>query len=114
VTSDDAPPPALPNVSPARDREPWPLTHRERQIVALVMQGFGDKEMAKQLFISVRTLKKHLCDIFDILGVSNRFELVVRMWDGGLADGPCVIAEGGRPRLPHRPPLSASAEPPVD
>jgi hypothetical protein len=67
--------------------------------------------MAERLFISVQTIKNHLHNISDKLGVSNGLDLA-HLWDDGLAGGLCVIA--GQPRLPHRPPLSASAEPPVD
>ena len=50
---------------------------REREIVALVAQGFKNKEMAEKMFISEQTVKNHLHNIFDKLGVSDRLELAL-------------------------------------
>ncbi|MDR3701828.1 MAG: response regulator transcription factor [Candidatus Sulfopaludibacter sp.] len=75
VANDDAPPP--PPQSPPRDRERSPLSQREREIVALVAQGFKNKEMAEKMFISEQTVKNHLHNIFDKLGVSDRLELAL-------------------------------------
>ncbi len=74
----DEPPvaPAAP-VAPARERERSPLSQREREIVALVAQGFKNKEMAEKMFISEQTVKNHLHNIFDKLGVSDRLELAL-------------------------------------
>src|SRR5581483_2300665 len=47
-----APPPPPPLQAPQRDRERSPLSQREREIVALVAQGFKNKEMAEKMFIS--------------------------------------------------------------
>jgi DNA-binding NarL/FixJ family response regulator len=69
-----APPPLQP---PQRDRERSPLSQREREIVALVAQGFKNKEMAEKMFISEQTVKNHLHNIFDKLGVSDRLELAL-------------------------------------
>lgn len=61
----------------SRERERSPLSHREREIVALVAQGFKNKEMAEKMFISEQTVKNHLHNIFDKLGVSDRLELAL-------------------------------------
>jgi two-component system, NarL family, nitrate/nitrite response regulator NarL len=53
------------------------LSHREREIVILVAQGFKNKEMAERMFISEQTVKNHLHNIFDKLGVSDRLELAL-------------------------------------
>src|SRR6266704_2447444 len=58
-----------------RDRDRSPLSQREREIVVLVAQGFKNKEMAEKMFISEQTVKNHLHNIFDKLGVSDRLEL---------------------------------------
>src|ERR1700675_1227131 len=60
-----------------RDRDRFPLSQREREIVALVAQGFKNKEMAEKMFISEQTVKNHLHNIFDKLGVSDRLELAL-------------------------------------
>src|ERR1019366_9051516 len=54
-----------------------PSSSREREIVALVAQGFKNKEMAEKMFISEQTVKNHLHNIFDKLGVSDRLELAL-------------------------------------
>jgi DNA-binding NarL/FixJ family response regulator len=75
VAADDTPQP--PASAPGRDRERSPLSQREREIVALVAQGFKNKEMAEKMFISEQTVKNHLHNIFDKLGVSDRLELAL-------------------------------------
>jgi len=60
-----------------RVRQRAPLSQREREIVALVAQGFKNKEMAQKMFISEQTVKNHLHNIFDKLGVSDRLELAL-------------------------------------
>src|SRR5215467_9844613 len=80
-------PPAMPMAPPAqqqRDRERSPLSQREREIVALVAQGFKNKEMAEKMFISEQTVKNHLHNIFDKLGVSDRLELALYAIHKGL------------------------------
>jgi len=75
VANDEMPAPP-PQAAP-RDRERSPLSQREREIVALVAQGFKNKEMAEKMFISEQTVKNHLHNIFDKLGVSDRLELAL-------------------------------------
>jgi len=58
-----------------RDRNP--LSARERKIVALIAQGYKNKEMAEKMFISERTVKNHLHNIFDKLNVTHRLELAL-------------------------------------
>jgi DNA-binding NarL/FixJ family response regulator len=79
VANDEAPPAmhALPVAPATRERERSPLSQREREIVALVAQGFKNKEMAEKMFISEQTVKNHLHNIFDKLGVSDRLELAL-------------------------------------
>ncbi len=64
---------------PAPVREPIKtvLSAREREVVALVCQGFRNKEIAEKMFISEQTVKNHLHNIFDKLGVSDRLELAL-------------------------------------
>jgi two-component system, NarL family, nitrate/nitrite response regulator NarL len=60
-----------------RDRERSALSQREREIVVLVAQGFKNREMAEKMFISEQTVKNHMHNIFDKLGVSDRLELAL-------------------------------------
>jgi len=77
VANDEPPAPSMPSAPPTRERERSPLSQREREIVALVAQGFKNKEMAEKMFISEQTVKNHLHNIFDKLGVSDRLELAL-------------------------------------
>jgi len=76
ATGADEVPSGVPSSS-SRERERSLLSQREREIVALVAQGFKNKEMAEKMFISEQTVKNHLHNIFDKLGVSDRLELAL-------------------------------------
>jgi len=67
-----------------KSRERSPLSTREREIVQLVAQGYKNKEMAEKMFISEQTVKNHLHNIFDKLGVSDRLELALYAIHKGL------------------------------
>jgi DNA-binding NarL/FixJ family response regulator len=78
---DVAPPPAAatPPEEPVRTAATAagptsPLTSREREILALVSQGTGNKQIAKQLWVTEQTVKFHLSNIYRKLRVSNRTE----------------------------------------
>jgi DNA-binding NarL/FixJ family response regulator len=58
-------------------REKPLLSDREKEIVGLVAQGFRNREIGEKLFISEQTVKNHLHNIFDKLGVSDRLELAL-------------------------------------
>jgi two-component system, NarL family, nitrate/nitrite response regulator NarL len=53
------------------------LTDRELQITALVVTAAGNKEIGDKLGISEKTVKRHMSNIFDKLGVSSRTELAL-------------------------------------
>jgi len=52
------------------------LTNREREILALLADGLGNKQIAARLGISPNTVKTHLELLFDKIGVSSRAEAV--------------------------------------
>jgi DNA-binding CsgD family transcriptional regulator len=52
------------------------LTSREREILGLLADGMGNKQIAARLGISVNTVKTHLELLFDKLDVSSRAEAV--------------------------------------
>jgi len=53
------------------------LTARERELVSLVAAGHSNKDIARRMSISVKTVKTHLTSIFRKLGLSTRLELAV-------------------------------------
>jgi len=63
------------------------LSSREMQVIALIVAGYTNKDLARELGISENTAKHHLTNIFDKLGVSNRLELVLYAVDHGLVTG---------------------------
>jgi DNA-binding NarL/FixJ family response regulator len=71
----------------SKSRERSPLSNREREIVQLVAQGYRNKEMAEKLFISEQTIKNHLHNIFEKLGVADRLELALFAVHNGLHAG---------------------------
>ena len=64
------------------------VSDREKQIVQLVTQGLRNKEIGVRLFISEQTVKNHLHNIFDKLGVSDRLELALYAIHHGLITKP--------------------------
>jgi two-component system response regulator DegU len=50
------------------------LTKRELEILRLVAEGMTNEEIGKKIFISEKTVKTHLTNIFDKLKVNNRFK----------------------------------------
>jgi DNA-binding NarL/FixJ family response regulator len=54
-----------------------PLSDREMEVLKLVTKGYSNKEIADQLYLSIRTVQGHLGNIFGKLMVSSRTEAVV-------------------------------------
>lgn len=53
------------------------LTGREKEILSYLCKGLLNKEISKQLNISVETVKKHNKNIFKKIGVRNRTEAII-------------------------------------
>jgi DNA-binding NarL/FixJ family response regulator len=53
------------------------LSKREEEVMRLVAEGLGNRDIAEQLSLSEHTVKNYLFRIFDKLGISNRVELVL-------------------------------------
>ncbi len=53
------------------------LTPRELEMVSAVVAGCSNNDIADKLAISSKTVKHHLTNIFDKLGLSNRLELAL-------------------------------------
>lgn len=53
------------------------LSGRERQITTLIVRGLKNKEIARRMFISEQTVKNHVHNVFEKLGVGDRLELAL-------------------------------------
>jgi DNA-binding NarL/FixJ family response regulator len=62
---------AAPSIDPELDA----LTQREREVLRLIARGYAYKEIAKELFISVKTVETHVSSVLRKLQLSNRYEL---------------------------------------
>ncbi len=60
------------------------LTTREEEILTLIARGRSDKEIAGLLFISLKTVRNHVSDIFTKLQVADRALAVIRAREAGL------------------------------
>jgi DNA-binding NarL/FixJ family response regulator len=73
---------------PARAASPASrLTPREVQVIAAIIEGATNKDIGKKFGLSEQTVKNHLSNIFDKLGVSNRLELALYTVHHRLLDG---------------------------
>jgi len=74
------------------------LTPREEQVVALVAEGLGNRQIAVELNLSEHTIKKYLFKVFEKLGISTRVELVLYAVNNGAPRSAEWLA--GATRLP--------------
>ena len=59
------------------------LTAREREVLALITEGLGNAEIAERLSISEKTVRNHVSNVFDKLGVWSRAQAMVFAHDHG-------------------------------
>jgi DNA-binding NarL/FixJ family response regulator len=71
--------------SPAVSRRAFPeLTEREEEVLSLVAQGKTNQQIAKELFVSLKTVRNHVSNIFLKLQVADRAQAVIRAREAGL------------------------------
>lgn len=67
----------LVNADPGQAETPdFELSRRELEVLALLVSGLNNLQIANRLSVSRSTIKSHMCNIFNKLGVSNRVEAV--------------------------------------
>jgi DNA-binding NarL/FixJ family response regulator len=60
------------------------LSEREKEVLQLISQGLGNKDIGKVLYISESTVKNHLRNILDKLHLQNRMQLIAFAYKNGL------------------------------
>ena len=63
--------------SPPATQTGFGLTRRELEVLALIVAGYTNRDLAEELRITEDTVKHHMTNIFDRTGASNRLELAL-------------------------------------
>lgn len=67
----------MPSTDEQSPGEKWGLTRREMQMVAAIVEGSSNREIAQKFGVREDTVKHHLTSIFSKLGVTTRLELAL-------------------------------------
>jgi len=68
------------------------LTHREVEILRLAVRGISNKDIAHELFLSLRTVKAHFTNIFNKMGCGCRTDAIIK----GLREGYITLDDASR------------------
>jgi DNA-binding NarL/FixJ family response regulator len=71
------------------------LSEREKEMIKLLATGMGNKEIAKRLCLSLRTVKAHMSNIFTKMNVASRSEALVEALRSGLISLEAIKEESG-------------------
>ncbi|HEX5200627.1 MAG TPA: response regulator transcription factor, partial [Actinoplanes sp.] len=77
-------PPAAAPGAPAPVRLPEPLTEREQTVLRLLAAGRSNQQIARELVVSLATVKKHVTHVLTKLGAANRTEATAHARELGL------------------------------
>jgi DNA-binding NarL/FixJ family response regulator len=69
---------------PPRQKRPESLTGREQQLLEFIWAGYKNKEIGKQLKISVKTVEAHRANMMKKMRVANTAQLLKTAISGGL------------------------------
>ena len=75
---------AAANPQPSQTQNRFGLTARETEIISFITQGCMNRDIASSLSITEETVKRHLTNIFNKVGMSNRLELALFAIEHGL------------------------------
>jgi DNA-binding NarL/FixJ family response regulator len=75
--------------------EPERLSIREKQILAMLVRGFTNAEIARKLYLAESTVKSHLSSAYTKLGVRSRKDAADLILDPGEGLGPGILAMSG-------------------
>lgn len=76
----------------SEDMEPYtkdnakPLTDREFEVLRHLVSGKSNNEIAKELLVSVHTIKAHVCSILNKMSVDDRVQAAVKAVRSGIVD----------------------------
>jgi DNA-binding NarL/FixJ family response regulator len=76
------------------------LTQRETDILALLAEGRSNRDIARALFLSEKTVKAHLAAVFRKLGVSNRTQAAMAAVSMGIGPGHYPVDTGNGADVP--------------
>lgn len=68
--------------------EPFHFSPREKDVLPLLLQGYTNSQIAEELYISLNTVKTHIRNIYQKVGVKRRYELLARFKDLRLSSDP--------------------------
>jgi two-component system nitrate/nitrite response regulator NarL len=85
---------------PQPSRKHFGLTPRELEIISVILGGYSNSDIATKFSISEKTVKHHLTNIFDKLGVSNRLELALFAVHHKIGLTPVPLAAPAAPEAP--------------
>jgi DNA-binding NarL/FixJ family response regulator len=72
-------------LSSATGREAFPaLTEREREVLTLMSRGLDNRRIARELFLSEKTVRNHVSNLLGKLGVADRSDAIARARSAGL------------------------------
>ena len=74
--------------------QPFGMTPREREILQLVALGQTDRDIGAHLFISHRTVERHVSNLLAKLGAARRGELAALAHKAGLVESNASAVEG--------------------
>jgi NarL family two-component system response regulator LiaR len=74
---------ARPSSRPSEERDLDPLTERELEVLKLAAKGMSNKDIARHLNLSIRTIQAHLSTVFSKMQVGSRTEAVVQALQKG-------------------------------
>ena len=78
--------------SSSRPPQPFPeLTDREREVLELLAQGKSNQVIARELFLSQKTVRNHVSNIFTKLHVADRAHAIIRARGAGLGVEPSPL-----------------------
>ncbi len=70
----------------AQEQSTHSLTEREKEVLTLIARGLGNREIGEKLFVSEKTVKTHVANILQKLGVKSRTQAAMYAMRAGLAD----------------------------